>query len=209
MWAPLTKFKLVRTPEQQRHHLLANALDSQLTETPYSNSMKRALETALSLQEKTKVLKVVFKNRAQADLDLLVDGTNLIINDKWLDFASIHRNHPCWLSEAGIKLEDFPCDHLITSLYDMVLHSTRRGSNAAGEKSLRRKVAEGLRQMPRMIKINKGAHAGQLTVEWTLMERDLMSKLRGLELVFKVALHRESTCSDRKNDLLLFLGKVH
>jgi hypothetical protein len=87
--------------------------------------VKRALCASLCLDARTKNLELVFKDGTVAELDLLLDGTQLMVNEKWLDFHASHKNVSCWLSRlsstAGFSSDTFSCDHVITELYDMVL----------------------------------------------------------------------------------------
>lgn len=212
VWEPLRKFKLVRTPEEQRHHLLHNAPIAVVKETPYSESLKRALSAALALDSRTSGLNLVFKSGVKAELDLLLKESDLLIHEKWLDFHLSHQGADCWLSRLAsmqeINIDQFSCDHIITDLYDLVLieiekdSSNRVGDLAGIDSSLRLRVNEGLRQMPRMIGIAPGDQPGEIRVHWTDAESDLASKLHGLDLHCRVTLHRESTCSNAKFELL-------
>ncbi|KAF8853690.1 hypothetical protein BDZ45DRAFT_806466 [Acephala macrosclerotiorum] len=212
IWEPFRKCNLVRTPQEQRHFLLANAPISDLQEDSYSNGFKRILSAALGLDERTSHLNLVFKSGAAADLDLLLDGDNLIINDKWLDFKTSHRKAPCWLSRIGIKVEDFSCDHIIYKLYGLVLAEFKKSPQlpanqaAEGYDSLRLEVAESLRQMPRTIVVLEGNRGGELSVFWTVVEEDWMWQLYEIELKCRVTLHRERTCSEKRADVLSLCG---
>jgi hypothetical protein len=96
--------------------------------------VKRALRTSLCLDARTRDLELVFKEGTVAELDLLLDGTQLMVNEKWLDFHDSHENAPCWLSRlsttAGFNCDTFSCDHVITELYDLVLMEVAKHSCA-------------------------------------------------------------------------------
>jgi hypothetical protein len=191
--------------------LLINAETSDI-DTTYAKAMKRALNAALALDNSTSKLKVVFKCGDRVDLDLLIDGSNLVINDKWLNFDAIHVKHPCWISQLGRTNEDFLCDHVITHLYHLILRQFKIADNERdGEleirTALRIKVAENIRQMPRVVEVRRSPNPGQLVVSWTLLESNKIYRHYGLSLKYQVILHRKSTCSDRAEDVLFSLGK--
>lgn len=212
LWEPFKRWKLVRTPQEQRHFLLANAPITNAQATPYSNSFMRVFSAALGLDERTRHLNLVFKSGTSADLDLLLDGNNLLINDKWLDFKANHRKASCWLSRLGIEVGDFSCDHIIYDLHCLVMTEFKKHPNTKPDQqgdsttSLRLEVAESLRQMPRSILVQEGDHDGELNVSWTVVEEDLMRQLYKMEMKCRVTLHRESTCSDKRTDVLFLCG---
>jgi hypothetical protein len=115
----------VRDPEEERHHLLYNAAVSSVDHTTYSQGIVRALSAVLALDTRTQRLKPIFKDRREAELDLLLEHSSLFINDKWLDFQITHAATPCWLSQlASAKdhdIQTFSCDHVVTDLYELVL----------------------------------------------------------------------------------------
>jgi hypothetical protein len=82
----------VRTPEEHRHHLLHNAPIVEPTDTPYTQGVRRALSGALALDPITADIKLGFKSGVRADLDLLIEGPNIFINDKCLGFQASNRN---------------------------------------------------------------------------------------------------------------------
>jgi hypothetical protein len=204
----------VRTPDEQRHHKLSNASPSGLAQSPYSEAIKRSLKAILTLDDRTKDLTIVFKSGEQADLDLLLEGSNLLINDKWLDFQRSHYKAPCWLSRHGVKSYKMPCDHIVTRLHDLILRELTKGPVSQLDKSteskaiLRLKVSDSLRQMPRMIEISQGLKPHELIATWTMLERDLVFKMYGFDLRCQVTLHRESTCSEKKMDTLFYIGET-
>ena len=193
---------------------MSNASPSDLAQSPYSEAIKRSLKAILALDDRTKDLIIVFKSGEQADLDLLLEGSNLLINDKWLDFQRSHSKAPCWLSRHGVKSYKMPCDHIVTRLHDLILHELTKGPVSQLDKSteskatLRLKVSDSLRQMPRMIEISQGLKPRELIVTWTMLERDLVFKMYGFDLRCQVTLHRESTCSEKKMDILFYIGET-
>jgi hypothetical protein len=203
----------VRTPEEHLHHLLHNTPVSEHEETLYSSGVKRALSAALALDDKTKRLRLIFKSGAKSELDLLLDGSDLLINYKWLDFQETHRQRRCWLSRTHIKASDFPCDHVINHLYDHVLCELKKLPGAGNELtsevtiSMRLRVHDHLRQMPRMIKLWQGKQGGELEVDWYSPDAAAFWRQYGVDLQSIVTLHRESTCFEKKSDILSSGGK--
>ena len=174
--------------------------------------VKRALRASLYLDPRTKDLELVFKEGGVAELDLLLDGTQLMVNEKWLDFYDSHKNAPCWLSRlsttAGFNSDNFSCDHVITDLYDMVLMEVGKDSGAVeADGLLRLRLAENLRQMPRLIETAPGCNAGEIDVTWMDSESGLAARLHGLDVKYRVTLHRASTCAIRRFDLVTSNGE--
>ena len=179
--------------------------------------VKRALRASLYLDTRTKDLELVFKDGTAAELDLLLDGTQLMFNEKWLDFHTSHDNLGCWLSRlsttAGFNSDTFSCDHVITELYDMVLMEVNklRGEQGHGaveaDGLLRLRLAENLRQMPRVIRTAPGRNPGEIDVTWMDFEGDLAASLHGLAVKYRVTLHRERTCASKRFDLVTSNGE--
>lgn len=119
---------------------------------------------------------MVFKDKAAAELDLLLDESQLMINAKWLDFEASHEKMPCFLSRlsgtAGFVNDLFSCDHVITDLYEMILLELAEsdvGEDKCDEEAdgmLRLKLLENLRQMPRVVKMVPGSRPGEIDVSW-------------------------------------------
>jgi hypothetical protein len=174
--------------------------------------VKRALQAALCLDPRTQCLEIVFKDGAVAELDLLLEGTQLMINEKWLDFHASHKEMPCWLSRLsaieGSNCDNFSCDHIITELYDMILleldecHTGQEDTIMETDGLLRLRLVENLRQMPRLVEAAPGFSSGEIYVTWMYAESDLVAKLHGLDVKCRVILHRESTCAAARYDLV-------
>ncbi|KAJ5046834.1 uncharacterized protein L3040_004059 [Drepanopeziza brunnea f. sp. 'multigermtubi'] len=208
VWDTLRKYHIVRTPEEYRHDLLHNAPGSSVEETPYSAGVKRALSAALALDERTKDLKVIFKQASKSGLELLLDENDLLISDTYLDFAASHRTISCYLWECAINPPDFPCDHIIVGLYETILHDLKKGGQPLLQKSfesnisLRQKLDVNLRQMPRIVELIPGKSTEELMVSWTDLESNMISRLHGLDMMYKATLHKRSICSDKQFDLI-------
>lgn len=210
IWEPMRKSTStnIRTPQEERYHLLYNAPVVAKKSAPYASMVTAALSASLCLDVRTKDLKLVFKDGTTAELDLLLDGTQLMVNEKWLDFYDSHKNVPCWISResttAGFISDTFSCDHIITELYDMVLMELDKRCEEEGQKAeeadglLRLRLVENLRQMPREIRITPGYSPGEIDVTWMASEGALAAKLHGLDVKYRVTLHRERTCESKK-----------
>ncbi|CZT07834.1 uncharacterized protein RCO7_10885 [Rhynchosporium graminicola] len=213
LWETFQRYNLVRTPREQQCRLLSRAPVSTNRTTPYSLHVARALRAALALDVRTKDLNVILKSGVKADLDLLLEGTDLQINDKWLDFEEGHRLAPCWLSRQKSRkfsdYEHFSCDHIVTDLYEMVLEELKRfpesssGGISESDNFLYQRVCECLRQMPLMITSQADPFSHMIRVSWSDLEGDVLSRLHGLDPKCRVTLHQESTCASRRGDLLL------
>ncbi len=172
--------------------------------------MERALRAALALDRRTKDLEVVFRSGTTTDLDLMLFQSTLEINDKWLDFKQSHSKTACWLSRHDelLNTDHFSCDHVVTGLYELILEEITRhpefSPNELTESNacLYQRVCDNLRQMPRMVESCIGLLPGEISVSWVDLEGDMISRVYGLSPRCQVTLHRESTCSLRRTDLL-------
>jgi hypothetical protein len=216
VWDPLRKFKLVRTVNEQRYHLLHRAVVVEGPKSNYSTGVQRALKAALYSDPRTQGLDVVFKSGALAELDLLLDGDVLEINDKWLDFEKSHASFPCSLSilasneDSDIETDVFTCYHVITHLLrqilvDIVKEYNEKESIAVSRKkivSLCLRVADNLRQMPQDIKCTPGREPRELLVTWCDPQSNSLAKLHRVSLLCRITLHRDRTCSKKRLDLV-------
>ncbi len=106
------------------------------------------------------------------------------------------------------------CDHIIARLYDPILRDLEKipasqlDKPAESNGTLKLKMSDSLRQMPRMIEITQGEKSGELVTTWTMLERDLVLKMYGFDLRCRVTLHRESNCSEKNADVLFYVGKI-
>ncbi|KAI9781879.1 MAG: hypothetical protein M1839_005673 [Geoglossum umbratile] len=205
-WIPLEKYGLLRTPQEQQIHLFLKAPEASGDGAIYSLGLERALRAALALDARTKSLRVVFKAAGKAQLNLLLSGTSLEINETWLDFQVGHEKTPCWLSDqvrGEPDMDRFLCDHIVIDLYHLVLEEIKRqGQSSASDSSLYHRVRESLRQMPVMVEARPGHRPGEVDVSWMSLEGDSIPKIYGLDPTYRITLHRESTCSPRRRDLL-------
>ncbi|KAI9773653.1 MAG: hypothetical protein M1840_006927 [Geoglossum simile] len=208
VWIPLKRYNLVRTPQDQQIHLFQKAPEAPEYSTVYSVGLKRALGAVLALDTRTQDLGIVFKSVGKVQLELLLSGMRLVINETWLSFQESHEKAPCWLSRQaqvdGSSMSRFFCDHIVTDLYKLVLEEIRRrpGLSQPSDSFLYQRVCESLRQMPMMVEASPGRLSGEVDVSWTCLEGDLISRVCRLDPTCRVTLHRESTCSKRRDDLL-------
>jgi hypothetical protein len=70
--------------------LLRNAVDFVLKDTPFFIRVKCLLKAALALDARTRDLELRFKSGTNAKLDLLLKGSKILVNKKWLNFYSSH-----------------------------------------------------------------------------------------------------------------------
>jgi hypothetical protein len=213
IWNPLRKYNLVRTVEEQRHHLLHNAPQSAAPSTPYSKGFNRTLKAVFSLDPRTKDLELDFRSGAEAELDLLLEGSKLLINNRWLDFLTSHQVAPCSLfTEAtanNLAIECFSCGHIVADLYELLLvelskspSTTDNNQSEVNDSSLRLKVSESIEQMPCKVGVTPGAQSRELVVSWVHTESEKANRLHGLDLKGRVILHQMSTCAARVSELL-------
>ncbi|KAK0130027.1 hypothetical protein ONS96_000565 [Cadophora gregata f. sp. sojae] len=72
------------------------------------------------------------------------------------------------------------------------------------DSSLYQRLCENLRQMPIMVTSTiHDTSSETIVVSWTDLDGDVLSRLYGLDPTCRITLHRESTCSGRRDDLLL------
>jgi hypothetical protein len=217
IWEPLRRYGLVRTPQEQQYHLLRNAPVANVTETLYSLGVRRTLSAALAVDKRTRELSLEFRSGYTAGLDLLIDGSHLLIHERCLDFYASHDTNPCRLASLAsgrvIKIETFSCDHIVMDLYELILDElteepeSNGGEPAPSRSSLYLQVSESMREMPRKIEIAQGPNTGEIEVTWVDFASDMASRLHGLNIKGRVILHRESTCSRKRFELLTPQGR--
>jgi hypothetical protein len=168
--------------------------------------------SVLALDSRTRNLQVDFRSGANTGLDLFLDGTHLLINDKWFDFCASHQNSSCSLfleaAAKQISIDRFSCTHVVKSLYDSVLLELSSRPNpqqqSRSDHYMRQLVSEKIDQMPCMLKVAQGEAGGVLDVSWVHPESERIFKLHHLELRGHVVLHRKSTCAALEAELLAF-----
>lgn len=164
---------------------------------------------ALLLSPRTNGLGVSFRAGANVGLDLLLSGNVLNINDVWLDFNASHKKVPCSLSTKTTAGADngrcFSCHHVIVELHRLVMEELDRHRNDSDNSTdqyhmLNQRVRENLSQMPVMVAAQPTAKGNEISVSWE--DLDIVSRLHELNARYRVTLHRESTCSGVKHQLL-------
>jgi hypothetical protein len=183
-------------------------VDSALEDTPFSIGVKHSLMAALTLDERTRDFELRFKSGANAELVLLLEGSKILVNEKWLDFHSSHDGMPYgfWrqVSSKEVNTGGFFCNHVVNDLYELVLaelgHEEPRDHNNPRQSHgcMRLGVSENLHQMPRMIEARPGDLFGEIEVSWEDLQGSLAAKFDGLNTDFRVTLHRQSKCSDKR-----------
>ncbi|KAI9878014.1 MAG: hypothetical protein M1830_002172 [Pleopsidium flavum] len=165
LWKILTRFKLVRTPQEERLHLFTKSAPSVCQTSSFSENVQRALRAALALNERTSDVTVLFVEGGQVGMDLLYESEKktVKVHEKWLNFEEIHKTATCHLSRLAttqsVASEVLFCDHIIEEIYGMTLSEILKclglRQNAANviERSLRNEVRDKLQQMPRGISV--------------------------------------------------------
>jgi hypothetical protein len=138
----------------------------------------------------------------QTDLDVMIlHGSRLLINDKWLDFSSSHATLGCQLyhkdSQEELGNETFSCDHVVTELYNLIILEMKNAEDKDGRLHL--KLDENIRQMPRKVACFPEALPCTITVCWEQPESESDWRLHGIKREGQVVLHRESTCANKKS----------
>jgi hypothetical protein len=147
--------------------LLFKAPVSSLNATRYSEGITNALKAALAVDPKTSKFVIGFKCGMQTDLNVMIlHGSRLLINDKWLDFSSSHATLGCQLyhkdSQEELGNETFSCDHVVTELYNLIILEMKNAEDK--ESRLHLKLDENIRQMPRKVACFPEALPGTITV---------------------------------------------
>lgn len=142
---------------------------------------------------------------------MLIFEDTLEINEKWLDFRASHSAAHCKLSLQSLEgqpVEHFTCDHIIVDLYKMALQELKRhpekdhDERSESDDVLYLRVLESLREMPITVEARTTNRAGEIEVLWADLDRDVASRVFGMEPKCQVTLHRKSTCGARRHDLL-------
>lgn len=213
----LLRYELIRTPPQQRIHSFRNSAPSVNHSSTFSNNVKHAFRAALALSEHTGHIETSFVQGGQVDLEFLYLPAELIlmVHEKWLDFEDIHETAHCPLSRkptVPLQSEVFFCDHIVIELYGLILPeiikgvSVTRSRSSDLERSLRSEAQEKLQQMPRGIKVSSTQRGGELEVTWLDGESALLSRYFP-DATVHVTLHRETTCSGSRRDIIHHEGK--
>lgn len=113
IWKPLKGYGLVRTPEEHWYYILHNAAVADHGDSQHAHEVKRLLTMGLALSPRMNGFNLVFKERSENGVDLLLEGQNFLIDGKFLDFKETHKSFPCDLSREGVVTNQNPCDHVI------------------------------------------------------------------------------------------------
>ncbi|KAF7953451.1 uncharacterized protein EAE97_000850 [Botrytis byssoidea] len=216
LWKPLTKYKLPQTSLEYRKNIMCNSQTASILDTPYCASLARTLRVALALDPQTQPFLLVFKKAGTSGLDpyLDIDNSKLLLHEKWMDFEKSHGENStdCILSQMRNSgdvdpIEIFSCDHIVIEICSQVLQELdriRAGKDHMGDWSvnLKSQVGECLKNMLRGIRAFPGPKKGEICVSWEDNEAEKLFRLHHLKLQCCVTLHRESTCSHRRSELL-------
>ncbi|TGO32057.1 hypothetical protein BHYA_0359g00020 [Botrytis hyacinthi] len=217
LWKALTKYKLLQTPLEYRKNIMCNSQTAPILDTPYCASLMRTLRAALALDPQTQPFLLIFKKAGTSGLDsyLGIDNSKLLLHEKWMDFEKSHGENStdCILSymrnSGGVDpIEVFSCDHIIIEICNQVLQELdriRAGKDFMSDRSvnsLKSQVSECLKNMLRGIQAFPGPQKGEICVSWEDNEAGKLFRLHHLKLQCCVTLHRESTCSHKRSELL-------
>lgn len=175
IWVPLRKYELLRTPKEERVKLLSNATPSVLENTVFSAGLKRYLQAAVTLHSETRHLSLCFRSGETTDLDLLLEGPQVLINDKWLCVHKTHsRDHsycPFRKAMASTRagIDTFTCVHLVEALYGLILDELCKKWELRSRHKLchqlREQVSCKLNQAPLKVELQHG-NPGEIQVRW-------------------------------------------
>ncbi|TGO91190.1 hypothetical protein BPOR_0036g00200 [Botrytis porri] len=218
LWKTLTKYELPQTPLEYRKNIMCNSQTAPTLDTPYCASLMRTLRAALALDPQTQPFLLVFKKAGISGLDsyLDVDNSKLLLHEKWMDFEKSHGENStdCSLShmrntgDVISPIEIFSCDHIIIEICNQVLQELDRirdGKGSIGDRSvdsLKSQVSECLKDMMQGIQALPGPQKGEICVSWEDNEAEKLFRLHRMKLQCCVTLHRESTCSHKRSELL-------
>ncbi|KAK2803834.1 hypothetical protein FQN50_006841 [Emmonsiellopsis sp. PD_5] len=215
-WSILRHFKFIRTPQEEKMRSLRRAQPVVPEATIFSQSVERALSVCLALNPTTADITVSYVDGADASTDILFtaekDKKILLVPHRWLEFQTAHESSHCEVSSLPImrKLcaQSFTCDHIVQKLFEQGLDAIFDGLKLGARelenlhRLLRRESRQLLQHMPRMVEVFKTGSAGELGVSWMSGESDAVCKLYGDKIMYHVTLHRESSCSSKRADLL-------
>lgn len=217
LWKPLTRYKIAQTPPGYRKKIMFNSEIATVLETAYCKSLIRTLRAALALDKRTKSFELVFKRAGTVGLDLYLDLENsqLLLHEKWMDFERSHAesSQDCILAHMrhpgdDTPIEIFSCDHIIIDISNQVLQELEREKASKESPEDQRvnplpvQVNECLKNMAREIQAGPGPKEAEIFVSWEDNEAGKLFRLHKMELVCCVTLHRESTCSDKRLELI-------
>lgn len=164
---------------------------------------------SLALDSRMENIRVSYVQSAHTSIDFLFTAKEslLQINDKWLDFQSIHETASCHVSSliAGSSFvsDVFVCNHIVDDLYGLVLVDIAASLNLTKDESmsfvrkLRHAARDMLQQMPRKIEsIQTEAH--ELQISWTDWDTGLIFNEYRMNVKYSVQLHQKSTCPHYK-----------
>ncbi|RAK75472.1 uncharacterized protein BO72DRAFT_347232, partial [Aspergillus fijiensis CBS 313.89] len=123
LWNLLSRYSLVRTPNEQRALLFENSQRSSLQPTQFSKHVQRGLAGCLALCSQTHNLSVEYVSGGDTDVAILFnpDTRCLKIHEKYLRPDTAHELAPCLAYTMGrANHEDSPsffCDHIVEELY--------------------------------------------------------------------------------------------
>jgi len=198
---------LIRTPIEHVHHRLENAELSTMMATPYSDSANRIFRAVLALDPHTQSLAVQWKDGKSLNLDILLKNKTIIISDKWKSFSQSHTAVSCsYFNETeaeGIQIEHFECDHILASFHRSILNELCNDDTLQQRQieSILLDATEKFKDMPIMVTSSVGEQEGEIIVSWSHVHSEMEYRKHGRILKGWVSLHRESTCTQLREEL--------
>lgn len=205
-----------RTPYEERLHLFSTSEPISLPENSFGAIVARFLKSSLELHPGLKDIRVQFVKGGGLGVDLILTKKGLLqVHKKWASFDSVHQEAGCEFFKAGTNaqmLTDeacFFCEHVVDDLLELALDEIRgkRELDLGVCKILRRKARTRLRQMPRLIQVCATEIESELEVTWVGNESKIFAEKYGGSISYLVSLHKMSTCSTRKENLLSVGGR--
>lgn len=205
IWRPLyCTFKFALSPDKEVERIFLNSRPVNI-ESTYSTGLLRSLNAVLQIDDKTRSISIELKSSENLNLDLWLKDNRLMINQKWADFGSSHEHLHCQVSKSGVEKDNtrsFQCEHVVEFLYDLLLAQLPDKFDALINACRRNHVRDKLREMPRQVWISRGEGPSEILVSWVGFKAD--DSLNGYvsNEAWQVTLHRESTCSNKKTELV-------
>jgi hypothetical protein len=210
LWKLLRKFKLARTPQEEKFRLFMSSRSVCMEENIFSINLVRLLKAAMLLDERLAGIKIQAVEGGDTDIDVLylADVKKLLLHGKWLDFDRVHIDSSCELhhlsQQQGLEINEFYCDHTAEDLFELTVNEVKGVLNLTSVETtaLRRDARERIRQTPRRLQVSKTSQRGELAVTWKGNESGTIAEHYGSVIQYDVALHKASSCKTRGEDLL-------
>lgn len=219
------KFKLCRTPVEERLRCFERLEAAQLAPDFFIQSVYRALKACLQLHPTTRDTSFIIVDGKALNVDVVYspERRQWKVDKKLFTFAGAHEHAFCHherersnakkCETPGPVTGIFLCDHAVIHIYSEMIESLsleemRRLHTECGpkKKEFVSRVWQLLPTMPRGVGVETTAKASELKVSWEVAESRVATKLSNSKM--KVTLHRNDVCRGNRNDLLLNEGRT-